>query len=68
MSLGGANLLFLTLKLLNSNINMLINQLQTVLIEEPEAHIHTHIQKSLFDNISYQNTQIIYSLIKYIWK
>ncbi|MBF4436759.1 ATP-dependent endonuclease, partial [Vibrio anguillarum] len=25
------------------------------------AHIHTHIQKSLFDNIKYENTQIIYS-------
>ncbi|MGT3190003.1 ATP-dependent nuclease [Yersinia enterocolitica] len=42
---------------------MLINQsiANFLLIEEPEAHIHTHIQKSLFDNISYENTQIIYS-------
>ncbi|WP_164309170.1 AAA family ATPase, partial [Pseudomonas viridiflava] len=32
-----------------------------LLIEEPEAHIHTHIQKTLFDNINYSNTQIIHS-------
>jgi len=32
-----------------------------LLIEEPEAHIHTHIQKTLFDRLNYPETQIIYS-------
>ncbi|MCW6638693.1 ATP-dependent nuclease [Yersinia ruckeri] len=62
MSLGGANLLFLTLKLLEFKYQHANQSIANfLLIEEPEAHIHTHIQKSLFDNISYQNTQIIYS-------
>ncbi|WP_058120183.1 AAA family ATPase [Photobacterium kishitanii] len=62
MSLGGANLIYLTLKLLEFKYqkgNQLIANF--LLIEEPEAHIHTHIQKSLFDKINYSNTQIIYS-------
>ncbi len=32
-----------------------------LLIEEPEAHIHTHIQKTLFDRIAYSDAQIIYT-------
>lgn len=32
-----------------------------LLIEEPEAHIHTHIQRTLFDRLNYDDTQIIYS-------
>jgi putative ATP-dependent endonuclease of OLD family len=62
MSLGGANLIYLTLKLLEfkyQKANQSIGNF--LLIEEPEAHIHTHIQKSLFDKINYPNTQIIYS-------
>lgn len=31
------------------------------MVEEPEAHIHTHIQKTLFDRLNYDDTQIIYS-------
>ena len=62
MSLGGANLIYLTLKLLeykySSSGDTLANFL---LIEEPEAHIHTHIQKTLFDKIEFSETQIIYS-------
>lgn len=62
MSLGGANLLFLTLKLLEFKYQKANQSIANfLLIEEPEAHIHTHIQKSLFDNIKYENTQIIYS-------
>lgn len=62
MSLGGANLIYLTLKLLEfkyQKANQSIGNF--LLIEEPEAHIHTHIQKSLFEKIKYPNTQIIYS-------
>ena len=62
MSLGGANLLYLTLKLLEFKYQKANQSIANfLLIEEPEAHIHTHIQKSLFDNICYENTQIIYS-------
>ncbi|GAL81913.1 predicted ATP-dependent endonuclease of the OLD family [Algibacter lectus] len=32
-----------------------------MIIEEPEAHIHNHIQKTLFDKLDYTDTQIIYS-------
>ncbi|WP_219094929.1 ATP-dependent endonuclease [Pseudomonas sp. UMAB-40] len=62
LSLGGANLIYLTLKLLEFKYQ---KQRETVanflIIEEPEAHIHTHIQKTLFGNIKFDNTQIIYS-------
>lgn len=62
MSLGGANLIFLTLKLLEFKYQRPNETIANfLLIEEPEAHIHTHIQKSLFDKVSYENTQIIYS-------
>ncbi len=62
MSLGGANLLYLTLKLLEFKYQKANQSIANfLLIEEPEAHIHTHIQKSLFDNIKYENTQVIYS-------
>lgn len=62
MSLGGANLIYLTLKLLEFEYQQSNQSIANfLLIEEPEAHIHTHIQKSLFDKVNYPNTQIIYS-------
>ncbi|WP_160063687.1 ATP-dependent nuclease [Psychromonas sp. L1A2] len=62
MSLGGANLIFLTLKLLEFKYQRPNDTIANfLLIEEPEAHVHTHIQKSLFDKVNYANTQIIYS-------
>lgn len=63
LSLGGANLIFLTLKLLSFKYQKAKETFANfLLIEEPEAHIHTHIQKTLFDNIRYgDDTQIIYS-------
>lgn len=62
LSLGGANLIFLTLKLLEYKYRKDRDRIANfLLIEEPEAHIHTHIQKTLFDNLEYEDTQIIYS-------
>lgn len=62
LSLGGANLIFLTLKLLEFKYQKANQSIANfLLIEEPEAHIHTHIQKTLFDRIAYSDTQIIYS-------
>lgn len=62
LSLGGANLIFLTLKLLEFKYQKARQSIANfLLIEEPEAHIHTHIQKTLFDRIAYEETQIIYS-------
>lgn len=62
MSLGGANLIYLTLKLLEFKYQKAHQSIANfLLIEEPEAHIHTHIQKTLFDRINYDDTQIIYS-------
>lgn len=62
LSLGGANLIYLTLKLLEFKYQrekMAIANF--LLIEEPEAHIHTHIQKTLFNRIAYDDAQVIYT-------
>jgi len=62
ISLGGANLIFLALKLLSFKYQQRRETFANILlIEEPEAHIHTHIQRTLFQNLEYQDTQIIYS-------
>lgn len=62
LSLGGANLIFLTLKLLEFKYRKSKDTFANFLvIEEPEAHIHNHIQKTLFDKLDYGDTQIIYS-------
>ncbi|MFA1570859.1 ATP-dependent endonuclease [Vibrio tasmaniensis 1F-187] len=62
ISLGGANLIFLALKLLLFKYQQRRETFANILlIEEPEAHIHTHIQRTLFQNLDYQDTQIIYS-------
>lgn len=61
-SLGGANLVYLALKLLEYEIKLSSDRVaHFFLIEEPEAHIHTHIQKSLFANLPSTRTQVIVS-------
>lgn len=61
LSLGGANLIYITLKLLEYEYKQPteLKAAHFLLIEEPEAHIHTHIQKTMFDNFKFQNTQVI---------
>ena len=60
LSLGGANLIYLSLKLLEYEKVKALNKIANFLmIEEPEAHIHTHIQKTLFDKLHSHNTQVI---------
>lgn len=62
LSLGGANLIYLTLKLLEFKYQKAKQSFANFLVvEEPEAHIHTHIQKTLFDKLNYNDTQVIYS-------
>ena len=61
-SLGGANLIYLALKLLEYELKLSSDRVaHFFLIEEPEAHIHTHIQKTLFSNLPSQRTQVIVS-------
>jgi len=62
LSLGGANLIYLSLKLLEFEKVKKQNKIANfILIEEPEAHIHTHIQKTLFQKIEKENTQVFVS-------
>ncbi|WP_421628780.1 ATP-dependent nuclease [Corynebacterium pseudogenitalium] len=62
MSLGGANLIYLSLKLLEFEYQSERQPIANfLLIEEPEAHIHAHVQKTLFEKIPSKNTQVIYS-------
>ena len=61
-SLGVANLVYLALKLLEYELKLSTDRVaHFFLIEEPEAHIHTHIQKTLFSNLPSKKTQVIVS-------
>ncbi len=61
-SLGGANLIYLALKLLEYEVKLSSDRVaHFLLIEEPEAHIHTHIQKTIFEKQSARRTQVIVS-------
>jgi len=62
LSLGGANLIYLALKLLEYERKQDLDTVAHFLvIEEPEAHIHTHIQKTLFENHATGKTQVFLS-------
>lgn len=63
LSLGGANLIYLALKLYEyeAQLDSEDKIAHFLLIEEPEAHIHTHIKKTLFSNVSNINTQVFIS-------
>ncbi|MCP1340041.1 AAA family ATPase [Idiomarina sp. M1R2S28] len=62
LSLGGANLIYVALKLLEYERKQEADKAaQFLVIEEPEAHIHTHIQKTLFESHSIDKTQVFLS-------
>ena len=62
LSLGGANLIYVALKLLEYERKQEADKAaQFLVIEEPEAHIHTHIQKTLFESHSIDRTQVFLS-------
>lgn len=62
LSLGGANLIYVALKLLEYERKQEADKTaQFLVIEEPEAHIHTHIQKTLFENHAVNKTQVFLS-------
>lgn len=62
LSLGGANLIYVALKLLEYERKQERDKAaQFLLIEEPEAHIHCHIQKTLFDSKSTLGAQVFLS-------
>jgi putative ATP-dependent endonuclease of OLD family len=62
LSLGGANLIYIALKLLEYERKQAADKAaQFLVIEEPEAHIHTHIQKTLFENHAINKTQVFLS-------
>lgn len=61
LGLGHLNILYIALKLVEFEANRHHEILNIMIVEEPEAHIHTHIQKTLFDNLqlSKNYTQVI---------
>lgn len=61
LGLGHLNILYIALKLIEFEYSRNHEILNIMIIEEPEAHIHTHIQKTLFDNlqVSEEYTQVI---------
>lgn len=63
LGLGHLNILYMALKLVEFEVNRNRELLNIMIIEEPEAHIHTHIQKTLFDNlqVTHNYTQVIMS-------
>lgn len=63
LGLGHLNVLYIALKLVEFEVNRNRELLNIMIIEEPEAHIHTHIQKTLFDNLQVADTytQVIMS-------
>jgi putative ATP-dependent endonuclease of OLD family len=68
MSLGGANLLYLTLKLLEFKYQHANQSIANfLLIEEPEAHIHTYSKVAIRKyKIQQHADNLFYTFIKHI--
>ena len=52
LGLGHLNMIYLALKIVEFEVCRSRELLNIMIVEEPEAHIHSHIQKTLFDNLS----------------
>ena len=61
LGLGHLNMIYLALKIVEFETCRSRELLNIMVVEEPEAHIHSHIQKTLFSNLSVAEsyTQII---------
>lgn len=61
LGLGHLNMIYMALKIVEYDINRTRELINIMIIEEPEAHIHTHIQRTLFDKLKVAKdyTQII---------
>lgn len=52
LGLGHLNMIYIALKIVEYEVNRTRELINIMIIEEPEAHIHTHIQRTLFDNLN----------------
>lgn len=61
LGLGHLNILYIALKLIEFDYRKEHQILNIMIVEEPEAHVHTHIQRTLFENLklSKDYTQVI---------
>ena len=61
LGLGHLNMIYMALKIVEYELNRTRELINIMIIEEPEAHIHTHIQRTLFDKLKVTKdyTQII---------
>ena len=61
LGLGHLNILYIALKLVEFEVGRNHEVLNLMIVEEPEAHIHTHIQRTLFENLNIKEnyTQVI---------
>jgi putative ATP-dependent endonuclease of the OLD family len=61
LGLGHLNMIYMALKIVEYEVNRTRELINIMIIEEPEAHIHTHIQRTLFEKLKVTKdyTQII---------